>query len=86
MKPLWTQIPLPKVTDIDIAEYYVDRGWVEKVEDIYIELNEAQKNYRRKLSERKVYIVDSTVKTLWTTLPLPKRIANALNSSKISYI
>ncbi|MDX2077052.1 MAG: hypothetical protein SFZ02_11515 [bacterium] len=77
MKALWTQIPLPKVTDIKVAEYYVARGWVDKIEDIYIELTDKQKAYRQSLSAKKIYIKDAQYKSVWTNLPVSRRIMMA---------
>lgn len=86
MKPLWTQIPLPKVTDIEVAKYYVARGWVDKIEDIYIELTDTQKIYRQKLSAKKIYIKDEQYKSVWTNLPVSRRIMMARDYYRIQHI
>lgn len=77
MKPMWTQIPLPKVADKQVAEYYVARGWAKTLDDIYIELSPKQKEYRKSLSTRRVSIKSAGEKPHWTTLPVSYRVMSA---------
>ncbi len=41
-KPAWTMLSLPKTNNRQLAQYYVDQGWVARIEDIYVELSPEQ--------------------------------------------
>lgn len=78
MKPLWTQIPPSKMTNRSVAETFVMRGWVQKVEDIYIELTDEQKKYRFRLDKQ---LTENPYRRtfLWTRVPLSSKIHTVLN-------
>lgn len=40
---VFAQLPIPKVTDLALAQDLVAKGYVEKLEDIYVELTPEQK-------------------------------------------
>ncbi len=75
MKPLWTQIPLSKITKKSVAETFVMRGWVAKIEDIHIELTDEQKKYRVKL-DKQLEANPYRRTFLWTKVPLSPKIEN----------
>lgn len=75
---LWASLPLPKVSSLSLAQGYVDQGYTEKIEDVYIQLTPSQLRRRKRLLadvERRF-----AHSRAWRELPLPRRKAQPTRS------